>query len=155
MSSISTFLDQPRLADLARDPLWAPKRAAPEVIDAAIAAAEQAIASSRKSPAERRIEVLAGQAKRYAESVTRGLDSTETQRKNIAQLHLIGALSAALKDATENLGEALDLIENEAREIWSVGQPLEREELHAAWEAEQPKLFQHWAHLTQQAARCF
>ena len=52
MSSISTHLDPARLADLARDPHYTPKRAAPEVVDAAIRTAEQAIASAKaRNPA--------------------------------------------------------------------------------------------------------
>ena len=52
MSTIGTFLDPTRLADLARNPHYTPKRAAPEVVDAAIRTAEQAIAAAQRNEAD-------------------------------------------------------------------------------------------------------
>lgn len=52
MSTIGTFLDPTRLADLARDPHYTPKRAAPEVVDAAIRTAERAIAAAQRNEAD-------------------------------------------------------------------------------------------------------
>jgi hypothetical protein len=114
----------------------------------------QALALS-KSPAERRVIYLQAEADRYAESVTRGMDATESQRRSVSNRYFIGLLTAAFLNATQDLGEALDLLENEARETFFDGRLVEQAGFEKAWFEEQPKLFREWKELQRRAERSF
>jgi hypothetical protein len=139
---ISTFLDRPRLVDLAKDPLWSPERRKEDTTDKALA-----IIDSYR-PRETRVDGFKRQAAAYAASMTRGLDATEEQRAGLAHRRLIELLVGALDDSQQALSEALGLLESEAKEIWIFrDKPVTQDVFETTWQSEQPDLFQQWKHL--------